>query len=55
MIIGGIIQARMGSTRFPEKILNPFKSKSGKSYVNLLGEDGKQKKISIEKLLEISS
>lgn len=40
---------------FPEKILNPFKSKSGKSYVNLLGEDGKQKKISIEKLLEISS
>lgn len=40
---------------FPEKILNQFKSKSGKAYVNLLGEDGKQKKISVEKLLEMAS
>lgn len=40
---------------FSERILKPFKSKSGKLYVNLFGEDGKQKKIMVQKLIEMST
>lgn len=35
---------------FPAKILRPFRSSSGKIYYNLSDEDGKQKKVSLERL-----
>lgn len=45
----------IGERIYPAKIVRLFKSKSGKDYANLVGDDGKQKKISIEKLLQMAS
>ena len=47
-------EREIGLRLYPEKIIRPFKSKSGKLYANLTDESGKQRKLSIEKLLEIS-
>lgn len=45
-----VMEREIGGRIFPAKILRPFKSKSGKIYYNLMGEDNKQKKISVDKL-----
>ena len=45
----------VGGRIFAERLIKPFKSKSGKLYVNLFGEDGKQKKVMVEKLLKQAS
>lgn len=45
-----VMAREIGDRIFPAKILRPFKSKSGKIYYNLMGEDNKQKKVSLDKL-----
>lgn len=48
-------EREVGGRYFSERIIKPFKSQSGKLYVNLFGEDGKQKKVMVQKLLKIAS
>ena len=43
-------EREMNGRIFPAKILRPFRSSSGKIYYNLYDENGRQKKVSLDKL-----
>lgn len=47
-----VCEREIGGRIYPAKLVRLFKSKSGRLYANLMGEDGRQKKISVQKLLE---
>lgn len=49
-----VCERTIGSRTFSEKILNPFKSSSGKVYYNLMS-DGVQRKVRLDKIRELVS